>query len=207
MGILSLLPGAVQGLGGLVLAAEVGDDKDLLGPLDVGGGEEIQSKTRYKVLKYLLYFLGGVFLCVLQNTPGLFVIAGVKPMLVAALAVAAAMFEGEFAGALCGAAGGEATNSTRADTPIILICSDRRTKSDEILVKLFSIGIYNALIGTDRNIDEWAANKSESSKKTQLRKDIMKLQPLRTNYPITTEATCSTARKCRNIYPEKLTKL
>ena len=48
----------------------------------------------------------------------------------------------------------EATNSTRADTPIILICSDRRTKSDELLVKLFSIGIYNALIGTDRNIDE-----------------------------------------------------
>lgn len=48
----------------------------------------------------------------------------------------------------------EATNSTRADTPIILICSDRRTKSDEILVKLFSIGIYNALIGSDRNIDE-----------------------------------------------------
>ncbi len=48
----------------------------------------------------------------------------------------------------------EATNSTRADTPIILICTDRRTKSDELLVKLFSIGIYNALIGTDRNIDE-----------------------------------------------------
>ena len=48
----------------------------------------------------------------------------------------------------------EATNSTRADTPIIVICSDRRTKADEILVKFFSIGIYNALIGTDRNIDE-----------------------------------------------------
>ena len=48
----------------------------------------------------------------------------------------------------------EATNSTRSDTPIILICTDRRTKSDDILVKLFSIGIYNALIGTDRNIDE-----------------------------------------------------
>ena len=48
----------------------------------------------------------------------------------------------------------EATNSTRADTPIILICTDRRTKSDDILVKLFSIGVYNALIGTDRNIDE-----------------------------------------------------
>ena len=48
----------------------------------------------------------------------------------------------------------EATNSTRSDTPIILICTDRRTKTDEILVKLFSIGIYNALIGADRNIDE-----------------------------------------------------
>ena len=48
----------------------------------------------------------------------------------------------------------EATNSIRADTPIILICADRRTTSDEILLKLFSIGIYNALIGTDRNIDE-----------------------------------------------------
>lgn len=48
----------------------------------------------------------------------------------------------------------EATNTSRSDTPIILISSDRRTKSDEILIKLFSIGIYNALIGTDRNIDE-----------------------------------------------------
>ena len=63
-------------------------------------------KARYHAAKYLLYFLGGVVLCVLQNTPGLFTIAGTKPMLVAALAVAAAMFEGEFAGALCGAAGG-----------------------------------------------------------------------------------------------------
>ena len=48
----------------------------------------------------------------------------------------------------------EATNTSRSDTPIILISSDRRTKSDEILIKLFSIGIYNALIGTDRNIGE-----------------------------------------------------
>ena len=48
----------------------------------------------------------------------------------------------------------EATNTSRSDTPIILISSDRSTKSDEILIKLFSIGIYNALIGTDRNIDE-----------------------------------------------------
>ncbi len=48
----------------------------------------------------------------------------------------------------------EASNSRGNDIPIILICSDRRTKSEEILVKLFGIGIYNAVIGSDRNIDE-----------------------------------------------------
>ena len=63
-------------------------------------------KTHFKLLKYLLYALIGLLLCVLQNTPGLFVIAGAKPMLVAAFAVAVAMFEGEFAGAFAGAAGG-----------------------------------------------------------------------------------------------------
>ncbi len=48
----------------------------------------------------------------------------------------------------------EATNSSRNDTPIILICSDRRSKSEDILVKLFSIGIYDAVLGNDRSIDE-----------------------------------------------------
>ena len=48
----------------------------------------------------------------------------------------------------------EASNSRGADIPIILICSDRRVKSEEMLVKLFGIGIYNAIIGTDRSVDE-----------------------------------------------------
>ena len=48
----------------------------------------------------------------------------------------------------------EATNARGNDIPIILICSDRRAKSEEILVKLFGIGIYNAIIGTDRSTDE-----------------------------------------------------
>ena len=48
----------------------------------------------------------------------------------------------------------EALNGEGADTPIILICTDRRSKSDSILLKLFSIGIYNAIIGQDRSIDE-----------------------------------------------------
>ena len=48
----------------------------------------------------------------------------------------------------------EASNSKGSDIPIILICSDRRTKSEEILVKLFGIGVYNAIIGNDRSVDE-----------------------------------------------------
>ena len=48
----------------------------------------------------------------------------------------------------------EASNVKGNDIPIILICSDRRTKSEEILVKLFGIGIYNAIIGNDRSVEE-----------------------------------------------------
>ena len=47
----------------------------------------------------------------------------------------------------------EASNLSGEDIPIILICSDRREKSEEMLIKLFGIGIYNALIGNDRSID------------------------------------------------------
>lgn len=48
----------------------------------------------------------------------------------------------------------EASNIKGNGIPIILICSDRRTKSEQILVKLFGIGIYNAIIGNDRSVDE-----------------------------------------------------
>lgn len=48
----------------------------------------------------------------------------------------------------------EASDAKGNDTPIILICSDRRTKSEQMLVKLFGIGIYNAIIGNDRSVDE-----------------------------------------------------
>lgn len=46
----------------------------------------------------------------------------------------------------------EATNQNGNDIPIILICADRREKSEPLLVKLFGIGVYNALIGKDRSI-------------------------------------------------------
>ena len=48
----------------------------------------------------------------------------------------------------------EATNELGNDTEIILICSDRRNKSDDMLIKLFGIGIYSAIIGQDRSINE-----------------------------------------------------
>ena len=48
----------------------------------------------------------------------------------------------------------EAANTEGDDIPIILICSDRREKGEDMLVKLFGIGIYNALIGNDRSVSQ-----------------------------------------------------
>ena len=48
----------------------------------------------------------------------------------------------------------EATDNGEKDAQIILICSDRRTKSDKLLVKLFGIGVYSAIIGKDRSVEE-----------------------------------------------------
>ncbi len=64
----------------------------------------------------------------------------------------------------------EATNEDGNDTDIILICTDRRSKSDEMLVKLFGIGIYNSIIGQDRSIDEVCKliNKPRTKKEAKL---------------------------------------
>jgi len=47
----------------------------------------------------------------------------------------------------------EATGINGKDIPIILLATDKRRKSEEILVKLFGIGIYNILLGQDRTTD------------------------------------------------------
>ena len=47
----------------------------------------------------------------------------------------------------------EAIDREGRDIPIVVICSERREKSDNLLVKLFSIGVYDALIGNDRTIE------------------------------------------------------
>lgn len=61
----------------------------------------------------------------------------------------------------------EASNLKGEDIPIILICSDRREKSEDMLVKLFGIGIYNALIGNDRSVN----NVCQLLNKPRLKKD------------------------------------
>jgi len=47
----------------------------------------------------------------------------------------------------------EATGINGEEIPIILLATDKRKKSDSILVKLFGIGIYNILLGQDRTTD------------------------------------------------------
>lgn len=63
----------------------------------------------------------------------------------------------------------EATG-TDGDIPIILICTERRNKTDAILVKLFGIGIYNALLGNDRSINNLCQliNKPRSKREAKI---------------------------------------
>ena len=64
----------------------------------------------------------------------------------------------------------EATSNNGQDIPIILICADRRTKSENFFVKLFGIGIYSALIGQDRTISKVCEliNKPRSKKDAKI---------------------------------------
>ena len=64
----------------------------------------------------------------------------------------------------------EAVSPNGTDIPIILICSERRNKSEDILVKLFGISIYNAIIGTDRSTEEVCRliNKPRSKKEAKI---------------------------------------
>lgn len=63
-------------------------------------------KTGVYVQKYMVYVLVVLIAFVLQETPALFSIFGIKPLLVVPAAVCIAMFEGEFAGGLIGAFAG-----------------------------------------------------------------------------------------------------
>lgn len=64
----------------------------------------------------------------------------------------------------------EATSANGQDIPIILICTDRRSKSENFLVRIFGIGIYSALLGQDRTISNVCQliNKPRSKKEAKI---------------------------------------
>lgn len=63
-------------------------------------------KTGVHVWKYTVYVLFILICYILQETPALFSIFGIKPLLIVPAAVCIAVFEGEFSGALLGAFAG-----------------------------------------------------------------------------------------------------
>ena len=84
----------------------------------------------------------------------------------------------------------EATDAEGNDTDIILICTDRRSKSDEMLIKLFGIGIYNAIVGQDRSIDEVCnlINKPRTKKEAKI---YYKIEAENVNYQVESEDSVS----------------
>ena len=91
----------------------------------------------------------------------------------------------------------EATGLNGEDIPIILLSTDRRTKSEPILVKLFGIGIYNALLGQDRSTTNVCAllNKPRSKKEAKI---YYKIESDEVNYKSESEENVSEA-EIRNI--------
>ncbi len=86
----------------------------------------------------------------------------------------------------------EAINADGDDTDIIFICSDRRSKSDDMLSKLFGIGIYSAIIGQDRSTDEVCRliNKPRTKKEA---KQYYKIEVDSVNYQSESEDSVSEA--------------
>jgi len=86
----------------------------------------------------------------------------------------------------------EATGINGEDIPIILLSTDRRTKSEPILVKLFGIGIYNALLGQDRSTANVCSllNKPRSKKEAKI---YYKIESDEVNYKSESEENVSEA--------------
>ena len=65
--------------------------------------ESRRKRSRGQIVKWICYALLGLLCTVLQTTPGLFQFGAAKPLWLLPLALAVAVFEGEFAGAVFGA--------------------------------------------------------------------------------------------------------
>ena len=64
----------------------------------------------------------------------------------------------------------EAFNQEGANIPIILIGTDRRTRPEPLLIKLFGIGVYDVLVGQDRSVEKVCEllNKPRSKKEAKV---------------------------------------
>ena len=84
----------------------------------------------------------------------------------------------------------EATGINGKDIPIILLASDKRTKSEPILVKLFGIGIYDVLLGQDRTTNNVCQllNKPRNKKEA---KTYYKIETEEVNYKSESEDNVS----------------
>lgn len=65
--------------------------------------ESRRKRSRGQIVKWICYALLGLLCAVLQTTPGLLQFGAAKPLWLLPLALAVAVFEGEFAGAVFGA--------------------------------------------------------------------------------------------------------
>ena len=63
----------------------------------------------------------------------------------------------------------EAFNQEGASIPIILVSTDRRTRPEPLLIKLFGIGVYDVLVGQDRSVEKVCEllNKPRSKKEAK----------------------------------------
>ncbi len=84
----------------------------------------------------------------------------------------------------------EAISENGTDIPIIFISTDRRSKSDNLLSKLFSIGVYDALLGADRSIPEVCKllNKPRTKKEAKI---YYKIETEEVNYQAEAEDSVS----------------
>lgn len=84
----------------------------------------------------------------------------------------------------------EAISENGTDIPIIFISTDRRSKSDNLLTKLFSIGVYDALLGSDRSIPEVCKllNKPRTKKEAKV---YYKIETEEVNYQAEAEDSVS----------------
>ena len=84
----------------------------------------------------------------------------------------------------------EATTNSGEDIPIIIISTDRRTKGEAILSKIFGIGIYSALLGQDRSIENVCEliNKPRTKKEAKI---YYKIDSSDVDYKVETEEEVS----------------